>query len=452
MVSADNLNFDCLELIFAYLAVNDLVSVSLVSRSFLAAAIPRLYRTLTFGLNQAKRYPHITSPFAVVLNHPNLASHVRHIEIRAIPTIKLAPQPQFLSDCARTISICQNLGAFTCTLDVMPAFLPSLREVAGLQQIRFVGTLTTKQSELLLQISSLREITIDNSTWNVVDILPKWARVLQSTLSSLTLYNMQHLSTDILDTVLPSLPRLTRLHVVACSKVDQAAILKLISHTPNLESLAFTTYDTSRPLPVQIAPLPRLRHLALDTQTAPTPAASAPAFWTTMIDLTRTWSCPLKSLTLRLSDKVELGDAFVRNVVDSHHATLVHLALLNCKVTRENVKRICRKCTELERVALSIPDKDSMSFAEALAFANRIHTVTDVADVHSSHAPHAPLSRIDVRTIMTYQPSIERIVADGRIWTAIRRPGQLSDDFELALEKKKASPPSHWFMPPASIF
>ena len=57
MVSADNLNLDCLELIFAHLHGNDLVSVSLVSRSFLAGVIPRLYRSLVFRLNQAKRYP-----------------------------------------------------------------------------------------------------------------------------------------------------------------------------------------------------------------------------------------------------------------------------------------------------------------------------------------------------------------------------------------------------------
>ena len=46
-----------LEIIFAYLYGNDLVSVSLVSRSFLAGVIPRLYRSLVFTLNQAKRYP-----------------------------------------------------------------------------------------------------------------------------------------------------------------------------------------------------------------------------------------------------------------------------------------------------------------------------------------------------------------------------------------------------------
>ena len=57
MGSADNLNLDCLELICAYLAGNDLVAASLVSRSFLAAVLPRLYRTIAFHLGNGKRYP-----------------------------------------------------------------------------------------------------------------------------------------------------------------------------------------------------------------------------------------------------------------------------------------------------------------------------------------------------------------------------------------------------------
>jgi len=46
MVSAQNLNLDVLELVFAHLATgNDLASVALVSRSFLAGVIPKLYET-----------------------------------------------------------------------------------------------------------------------------------------------------------------------------------------------------------------------------------------------------------------------------------------------------------------------------------------------------------------------------------------------------------------------
>lgn len=56
MVSADNLNLDVLELIFAFLSGNDLPSVASVSRSFLAGVIPRLYRRIFFLLKQAKGY------------------------------------------------------------------------------------------------------------------------------------------------------------------------------------------------------------------------------------------------------------------------------------------------------------------------------------------------------------------------------------------------------------
>ena len=56
MVSADNLNLDVLELIFAHLSGNDLSSVALVSRSFLAGVIPRLYNTLSYRLRQGKGY------------------------------------------------------------------------------------------------------------------------------------------------------------------------------------------------------------------------------------------------------------------------------------------------------------------------------------------------------------------------------------------------------------
>lgn len=111
----------------------------------------------------------------------------RNTEIRAIPTVKFAPQPKFLNDCARTLAICKNLGSFTCTLDVMPAFLPSLQGKEGLESIRFIGNFTTDQSEELAKLTGLREVTIDSSSWNVMDVLPRWMETLRPTLTSLTL-------------------------------------------------------------------------------------------------------------------------------------------------------------------------------------------------------------------------------------------------------------------------
>jgi hypothetical protein len=98
MVSADSLNLDVLEVIFAHLSGKDLPAVALVSRSFLAGVIPRLYRTLAFRIHHAKRYPRVrvyltprksvksntmddqvTSAFSAVLAHPHLGVHVRNI-------------------------------------------------------------------------------------------------------------------------------------------------------------------------------------------------------------------------------------------------------------------------------------------------------------------------------------------------------------------------------------
>ena len=63
MVSADNLNLDVLELIFSFLSGNDLPSVALVSRSFLAGVIPRLYDSISYRIRQMKGYDSVRSSF-----------------------------------------------------------------------------------------------------------------------------------------------------------------------------------------------------------------------------------------------------------------------------------------------------------------------------------------------------------------------------------------------------
>ncbi|TBU25413.1 hypothetical protein BD311DRAFT_669671 [Dichomitus squalens] len=419
MVSADNINLDCLELIFAYLSGNDLVSVSLVSRSFLAAVIPRLYRTLSFGLNQAKRYPSVISPFAAVLAHTNLASHVRHIviDLRAIPTVKFIPQPKFMDDCVRTISMCKNLGSFTCTLDVVPNFLLALQDKTSLEQMRIIANFTTDQAEQVSKISGLRSLTLDSGSWNSIDALPRWSEVLRPTLTSLTLHGINTLSPEIMETVLPNLPSLHSLHIIGCPKVDQGVALNLIIHTPHLQSLAFTSYDNSRSMPSVVSPLPRLRHLAIDTHSAPTQANATPSIWGTIVNLTRTWSCPLKSISFKISDKITLGDGFIGNIVQSHGATLAHLSLRNCVLSKESTALICRRCVELETLKLSLPGKDMHAFSDALYHAKRLHTLTDTGELHSTHASRAPIPKSDIKLLMTRQPTLEKIIADGRTWT-----------------------------------
>ena len=59
-----------------------------------------------------------------------------------------------------------------------------------------------------------------------------------------------------------------------------------------------------------------------------------------------------------MNDKVALGDAFVTNIVNSHKATLIHLSIRNCEVSKESTTMMCRKCTELETLKMTVPAKE----------------------------------------------------------------------------------------------
>ena len=104
-----------------------------------------------------------------------------------MPTVKFMPHPKFLDECTRSMALCNSLGSFTCTLDVMPKFLQALRDKKALEQLRFIPNLTIDQAKQLSTITGLRALTLDSGSWTVVDVLPKWCETLKPTLASLTL-------------------------------------------------------------------------------------------------------------------------------------------------------------------------------------------------------------------------------------------------------------------------
>ncbi|KAF8964949.1 hypothetical protein BDZ97DRAFT_2001799 [Flammula alnicola] len=269
MVSADNLNLDVLELIFGFLSGNDLPSVALVSRSFLAGVIPRLYNTISYRLRQAKGYSQETmSPFAALIAHPHLAVHVRNIEIREVSTVKLRVHLVFARECRDAIRLCRNLKTFKCTVPgVLATFLPSLQDKHRLESVRIHANLTTDQAQMLLKMNKLQSLSVEEfAMWNAVDLLPSWTQSLVKTLTSLCLYMINELHEGVLEGMLSHLPNLLGLHVVGCPKVDHVVVLQQIPHTPLLQSLSLTTSESTRPLYMPPPSLRHLRHMAFDTR------------------------------------------------------------------------------------------------------------------------------------------------------------------------------------------
>ncbi|KAJ2919726.1 hypothetical protein MD484_g699, partial [Candolleomyces efflorescens] len=451
MVSADNLNLDVLELIFAYISAPDLTSVSLVSRSFLAGAVPTLYRTIVYRLREAKAYGSIMSPFVVLLTHKGLLKHVRTIDIQAVPKtnhpkIRIQPHSIFMRDCRKAIELCPSLHTFRCTeANVFPAFLKALQDKPNLQSIRIHGNLTTKQTDLLMNMTSLSEVMLEYSSWNFVSALPRWIQSLQNTLTTLVLYRMDDLKENTLEAVLKELPELSGLHVVHCPHVDHVAVLGLLVHTPELESLSITTLEKSRCLANPLPDLPFLRHLAVDARYHMSPSPT-PTILVTLLEHLKIAAPQISSFTIKLSErKITIVPSFINRLIEVYGVYLKKLAFLDCSLENDSIKKICKECPQLERLAISIPIREAYSFGDLLISAKHLHTLVDV-DTHTQHGVRPVLNFEAAQSLMQKVPSLRTLVSDRRVWVT-----ELDEYMEPTprLERRlQLRPRASWFLPP----
>lgn len=321
------------------------------------------------------------------------------LELRTAPTLKSRLHPIFVRECTDAIQKCKNLKRFYCTVpNILAIFLPSLQEKDRLEHVRIYANLTTDQTKMLISFEKLQSLTLEFATWNVVDLLPSWAGILQKTLTSLTLYvsflylcivaiffslSQRHLQTIndlnevVLESALTLLTNLVGLHIVGCPKIDHTTVLRLVSHTPLLKNLSLTTtvgsdpsiifvdisivfivQENTRPLVFPPAPLRNLKNLALDTRYRSSPSPSPSILTAILVNLS--FSSPsLTSFTLKLPErKVVVGEPFIAQLLENHSHTLRKLAFLDCGVTQASIAEICKSCLHLERLDVAIIMKE----------------------------------------------------------------------------------------------
>jgi len=106
--------------------------------------------------------------------------------------------------------------------------------------LRINARFSTTQAATLAKLGKIEKLSLDFGSWEVMDVLPRWAESIGKSLTTLTLYMSTELNNTVLEKALSHLPRLLGLHIIGCPNIDHVKVLKLISHTPLLESLAFT--------------------------------------------------------------------------------------------------------------------------------------------------------------------------------------------------------------------
>ncbi|KAI5891276.1 uncharacterized protein SCHCODRAFT_02628600 [Schizophyllum commune H4-8] len=453
MVSADNLNFDVLELIFAFLASKDLPNVALVSRSFNAAVLPQLYRVLPFRQFHAKRHDVVMSPFAAVLAHPDLAIHVRQVDIQCIPLYKTGyPHPVFLRQCTQALALCTNLQTFRCSIPSFPSFILSLEDKPRLTTLRMHGSLTTCQVERLLRINTLVSLVVDTATWTILDALPRWAESMEDSLENLTIFMAPDLNEGVLRSTVLSLTRLRSLHVVGCQKIDHNALLNLTEHTPLLESLALTATDSTCPLSTADHTLANLRHLAIDGRWHQS-SSNMLTVLNTIMDHINAAAPTLTSFVLRFHErsKTQLTLPLLKPILDAHKNTLRTLSFIECTVGLDLVAHICNVCPIIQRLEIGFPAMDPLGQVAFTSMIARSFSIRVLVDLNShNHGPQShklTLSPEGVKNFMSNVRNLRTIITDGRVWTGQRIGGEMKVSFERQAVRQKTS--SFWFMPRA---
>ncbi|PFH51184.1 hypothetical protein AMATHDRAFT_3315 [Amanita thiersii Skay4041] len=435
MISAENLNLDVLGLIFDSLTTNDLCSLALVSQTFFSAVLPRLYSKLFFRNEQASCYPEVISPFTIILAHPEYATHVRAIDIRAIPKVKPRLLIGFRKECIEAMHLCTNLVSFKCTVKVSH-LLPLLENKSNLREIMIPASLTTEQANNLLLLDTLQHVFLCDANWKVTDVLPKWSGVLSATLTTLTLYMCQFLNGPVLESVIVHLPRLTGLHIVRCQNVTATLLLRLLTHLPLLESFAMSTSDQQINIPPVITSLRHLRFLALDIYDT-TSYSALPSLSSTMRFLKETQS-HLSSFCIRRTSILEWSS--IEETLNYHGSTLENLSFLWCKIDLKSITAICNKCPNLTHLELPFPMTQFMDFVIAI---KRLPSLCVLINTRKSADSKYHLMRHHVLPLVSVCPSLKYIISDNREWTRGYDPYG-----RITIELKKHRPKENlWFMP-----
>ncbi|KAF8518657.1 hypothetical protein BU17DRAFT_48405 [Hysterangium stoloniferum] len=422
MVSADNVNYDVLTLIFAFLGANDLVSVCLVSQSFRAGAIPWLYKKIQFRLSHMKRWPLLQSPFTTILENPKLGVHLRSCDIKSVPRLKDRPHPRFISSCVESLSLCPNLTSFTCTASVSP-FLSILSTKTRLADLKlYASALNTDQSRILSKVNGLHSLSLYEASLNICQALPRWIPTMHGTLTSITITNSRDLNQTVLNAIVPPSSRLRGLHIIGCAKVSDQAMLRLIPRTPLLESLSLTIWEYPGPTTPRYEsalPLPYIRHISIDIRctvyVSPQPDA-VPLF---LKMLTPFEACPLKSLTLRFSERTHLPDSFICLVIKHYSSMLVRFNALNATIGSEIMDGLMQHCIRLEQLAVVLPTEpgEMELFTAAMRSGWALDTLIDVGDSHSAHGRKGALQGSHVWGLFRSSGYLKKIISGNRCWT-----------------------------------
>ncbi|KIM25705.1 hypothetical protein M408DRAFT_314988 [Serendipita vermifera MAFF 305830] len=450
MVSADNLPYDVLPLIFHHLSSGtDLVSVSLVSKSFSGGVLPILYETVNIRIDVAKRLGVVTSPFHTLLKNVHLQLFVRNISIHSIPLERARPSPAFMLDLCKLLPKLTNLASFSYTVPtlmaLLPPMLPGLVACGNLKELKIMGEhVGNVQAEMLTKVGKsgsmegiehvnqetayssqsphgLGKLWLKNPSPSIMQRLDKWIEGNKHTLKSLSILDAPSLSTEFLRLLVTHVPHLTSLTLTQCPDIDHWKVLGMLEHLSDLKSLCLNVMSHStppNPSPISTS-LKHLRCLFLISQSF----NSIPKLQATFTGILAPFQeAGLESITFEAMDSSVLPLTVATAIGEFHGKTLKRLNLLRMVASKDAIQAICERCEILEQLCLDFGPEmkpPAKGLITILASLRKLHTLVDARCLKPHHdhgGQDIRLTAQDVSSIAKIVPSLRKIINANRCW------------------------------------
>ncbi|KAF7317162.1 hypothetical protein HMN09_00451000 [Mycena chlorophos] len=413
-------NADVLDIIISHLPSRDIASLALTNSYMMACASPHLYSTLAFTFSMAREYPALKTPFSTVCAHPELAVHVRHVDISTIPFAGARFSAVFLREADEALAICDNLVSFRCSANAVIAFIPVLRDKRWLRSMRVnVDTYPHIRCAELLDLPLLSDLALDWMPVHVSHMLPVWTIILGETLTSLTIFMSASMNEDLLKSALQQLPGLLELHVVGCPQLYHDAVLGLTHLTPRLKRLSVSAkFDLAGGADTPLS-LPNLQHLSIDVRLTSAPIGmsselSAMAVATLVGRIADLPQPPhLKSLRIRAPSHSSIHFILLNQLASSFSSvSLEDVSFLDCSFDPKSLSAFAKYCAtsvSLEALEIALPMRDLVGFARALSSSRSLRVLRIQ---HQMVAPDA------IRYLLKSVPALQEIWTKNGIWTA----------------------------------
>ncbi|KAG8908240.1 hypothetical protein FRB99_008305 [Tulasnella sp. 403] len=264
------------------------------------------------------------------------------------------PDTTFLAAVAKSLDVCHNMVSFTCTAHVV---LPSTihRLVVNkpkLTDLKLEAILTRGEMVEVLKLNHLKSLALDYPTRIVLDQLPHLLITNMGHLRSLSITNSIDLAPDYFTNMLGIIPQLRVLRVQDCLGITHRDVLRAVGkHCKSLESLAVTIYTSSVNRDLLWPSFLTLRHMNIHIRQCPKDQLGS----TVSLLLDCAAQAALESITVHHTDKHDIPDAILTEIVKHQSSSLKRLNIINFRVAPEQVDKICSGLHQMQQFAFYMP-------------------------------------------------------------------------------------------------